>query len=115
MKQFYLLAIVATLITACDGLKAIPSEKKSYIGTWQGEYMAITITSDAKINYKYKKDTVSKTIQAPIFEFIGNDFKVSVSGLNTVFVVSKVPYFEDGVWKMVIDDQLVIRKNALYL
>ena len=113
IKHVYLFLILAIFITACGGLDAIPSEKSNYIGKWQGEYMVITITKDAKVIYNYKKDGVTKSVEGPIQEFIGDDFKVGVLGLNSLFKVSTPPYFEDGQWKMVIDDQLVIKTSDL--
>jgi hypothetical protein len=106
--------MLAIFITACNGLDAIPPEKSNYIGTWQGEYMVISIAKDARVNYKYKKDGVTKTVEGPIQEFIGDDFEVGVLGIiNSLFKVSTPPYFEDGQWKMVIDDQLVIKTSDL--
>ncbi|MFQ1005117.1 hypothetical protein [Gilliamella sp. CG13] len=113
IKHVYLLLILAIFITACNELDAIPPEKSNYIGTWQGEYMVISIAKDARVNYNYKKDGVTTTIKGPIQEFIGDDFKVGILGLNSLFKVSTPPYFEDGQWKMVIDDQLVIKTSDL--
>ena len=111
IKHVYLLLILAIFITACNELDAIPPEKSNYIGTWQGEYMVISIAKDARVIYNYKKDGVTKSVEGPIQEFIGDDFKVGVLGLNSLFKVSKPPYFEEGQWKMVIDDQLVIKTS----
>lgn len=110
IKKIYCLAIVTMLLVACGGIDSIPPEKKDYIGTWYGQYMVISISAEARVDYKYKKGGSSKSIDGPIQEFIGDNFKVGALGIDTTFVVSKVPYFEDNVWKMVIDDQLVIRK-----
>ncbi|MCX8577883.1 hypothetical protein J3U35_00380 [Gilliamella sp. B2717] len=113
IKHVYLFLILAIFITACNELDTIPPEKSNYIGTWQGEYMVISITKDARVIYNYKKDGVTTTIKGPIQEFMGDDFKVGILGLNSLFKVSTPPYFEDGQWKMVIDDQLVIKTSDL--
>lgn len=110
--KFVIFFLFTMLLVGCDGLGKIPAEKKNYIGTWYGQYMVLTITPEARVGYQYKNGNSSKSIDAPITDFIGDDFKVGALGIYTTFIVSKVPYYEDGVWKMVVDDQLVIRKES---
>ncbi|XKM13228.1 hypothetical protein RCS94_09380 [Orbaceae bacterium ac157xtp] len=104
------LLLIALFLSACGGIGSIPPEKQDYIGTWHGQYMVLSISAEAQVEYQYEKGNVSKSISAPITEFIGDDFKVGALGMDTLFVVNKPPYFENGVWKMIVDDQLVIRK-----
>lgn len=103
---------ISLLLTGCDGIGTIPVDKQNYIGTWYGQYMVLTITPDARVDYKYQKGNASTSLDAPIVEFIGDDFKAGALGIYTTFVVSTAPYYEDGVWKMVVDNQLVIRKAS---
>lgn len=103
---------MALMLTGCGGLGTIPADKQDYIGTWYGQYIVLSISADAKVDYKYKKGNTSKSISAPILEFIGDDFKVGAFGIDTVFEVSTKPYLEDGIWKMVVDEQLVMRKDT---
>ncbi|RKS85789.1 hypothetical protein DES39_1205 [Orbus hercynius] len=106
----FVLVWFALWLVGCDGLGRIPVEKQDYIGTWYGQYMVLTISPNARVEYEYHKENASKSISAPITEFIGDDFNVGAFGMTTTFLVTKAPYHEDGVWKMVVDNQLVVRK-----
>ncbi len=110
LRLFFIFNLVL-LLSGCFGIKEIPENKKNYIGTWRGEFIVLTITPDAHVEYRYKKGNVSKSISGPISGFEGDDFKVGIFGLNTIFKVKTIPFYEKGEWKMVVDDQLVTRKD----
>jgi hypothetical protein len=97
-----LLCIVTfMLLVACS--KPLPQEKASYAGNWQAENMTLSITLDGQVSYKRVEGSVSKSINAPLKSFDGENFIVGVGPMETTFVVTSAPHQEEGVWKMTVD------------
>ncbi len=65
--------------------------------------MYLLITQDGSIRYKRLKSGVSTSVEGPLKGFDGDNFEAGIGPLSTTFVVSKPPYQEEGVWKMVVD------------
>jgi hypothetical protein len=49
------------------------------------------------------------SVKAPIQRFEGNNFVVGVGPFSTTFVVSRPPYLDGSVWKMVVDGVELVR------
>jgi hypothetical protein len=99
--QTTLISISLMMLIACA--KPLPVGKTTYAGEWQGGPITLVITADGRAVYKRKEGGMSKSINAPIKEFKGDNFVVGVGFLSTEFVVSKPPHEEAGAWKMTID------------
>ncbi len=65
--------------------------------------MYLLITQDGSIRYKRLKGGVTTSVEGPLKGFDGNNFEAGIGPLSTTFVVSKPPFQEEGVWKMVVD------------
>ena len=65
--------------------------------------MNLTITSDGGVDYRRVSGSGSKSITASIHEWHGDDFEVGISLISTIFVVSKTPYKDGNIWRMVVD------------
>ncbi len=98
--------LFSSLITGC-GIP-IPEEKNEYIGLWDAPNMSLLITADGRIEYK-RVSRHTTTISGPIQEFRGDDFVVGIWFLEVVFKVNRIPYQEDGVWKIVVDEVALTR------
>ncbi len=109
MRIFTLLMLASLLLVACG--KPVPPEKSSYVGEWQSPTVSLLITQDGGVVYKRFQGDVSKSIDAPLKGFIGNDFEVGVGPITTTFVVSVAPHQEDGVWKMTVDGVEITKAN----
>ncbi len=83
--------------------ESVPPGKINYVGEWNGPGMYLSISQSGSVNYERQKGGSETTINGPLKGFEGDDFSVGISFLSTTFVVSKPPYNEDGVWKMVVD------------
>ena len=83
--------------------KPIPAARLAYVGTWQGTGMNLRILADGRVNYSRQSGNSSTTINAPLQEFMGDNFKVGVGPIGTTFVVSAAPHRVDGEWRMVVD------------
>lgn len=81
----------------------VPSDKADYVGRWQSTEMTLTITKDGYVEYKRLRGSGTTSVNGPIKEFKGDDFIVGVLFIKTTFKVSKKPYQEKGLWKMVVD------------
>ena len=104
------LAALALLLTLAACAKPIPPEKAAYVGQWTGPAMALAVSQDGRVMYRRNKDGVNTSIDAPLQEFQGDNFVVGVGPVTTVFVVSKAPHEDDGVWRMTVDGVDVTRK-----
>lgn len=96
-----ILASLSLILVACG--KPVPPEKSSYVGEWQSQTMSLLITQDGSVVYNRLQEGVTKSIDAPLKGFIGNDFEVGIGPMTTTFVVSVAPHQENGVWKMTVD------------
>jgi len=65
--------------------------------------MYLLITQDGSIRYNRINGGVTTSLEGPLKGFDGDNFEAGIGPLSTVFVVSKPPFQEEGVWKMVVD------------
>lgn len=104
-----LILVVLLALTACA--KPVPADKQDYVGTWEAATTFLLISQDGRVIYKHKPSPrTSKSIEAPIKAFEGNDMVVGVGPLTTRFVVSVPPHEENGAWKMTVDGELLTRR-----
>jgi hypothetical protein len=100
--------LLASLLVACA--KPLPEGKTTYAGEWQGGPISLVITSEGRAVYNRREGNMSKSIDAPIKEFKGDNFVVGVGFMSTEFVVSAPPHEEEGAWKMTVDGIELTRK-----
>ncbi|MBW3566209.1 MAG: hypothetical protein KY459_15990 [Acidobacteria bacterium] len=105
-KLLVLLALVGSLI-GCG--KPVPPEKSAYVGEWQEKTMYLLITEDGSVRYKRLKGGASTSLEGPLKGFTGDNFEVGIGPMATTFVVSKPPYKDGDIWKMVVDDVELIK------
>jgi hypothetical protein len=101
MKKLLSGLVLATLLVACA--KPLPAERLSYVGEWKGGSISLVILEGGRVIYARKEGNMSKSIDAPLNEFRGDNFLVGVGFMSTEFVVSKPPHEEGGLWKMTVD------------
>lgn len=83
--------------------KPLPESKLSYVGEWESKQMYLLILADGTVSYERLQNGGSTSIDAPLQEFVGDDFIVGIAFLTTIFDVTKAPYQENGQWFMVVD------------
>ncbi|MFC5460017.1 hypothetical protein [Massilia niabensis] len=108
MKAFKL-PLLFVLISLAGCGKPVPPEKAAYVGEWQEKTMYLLITQDGSVTYKRLKAGSTTSVAGPLKAFNGSDFEVGVGPMATTFVVSKAPYLDGNVWKMVVDGQELTR------
>ncbi|HEY0722164.1 MAG TPA: hypothetical protein VGE50_13025 [Gammaproteobacteria bacterium] len=109
MKVFKWALLLFTL-TLVGCAKPVPAEKASYVGEWQEKTMYLLITQDGSVRYKRLKEKgVTTSIEGPLKGFEGDNFTVGVGPMSTVFIVSRPPYQEGDLWKMVVDGVELVR------
>ena len=91
----------AALLVGCS--EPMPADKMSYVGDWRAQNMRLLITQEGRVEYERRDGKARTSVSAPIQRFEGNNFTVGVGPLSTTFVVSKPPYEDGNVWKMVVD------------
>lgn len=97
-----ILAIVLLFLLVGCG-EPVPADRAMYVGAWKGKDMSLVITQDGRVEYERRGGSGSTSVKAPIQRFEGNNFVVGVGPFSTTFVVSKPPYLDGSVWKMVVD------------
>src|SRR6187455_1632858 len=100
--RFATLLAALLLLAACGG-SPLPPGKASYAGDWRATNMRLAITPDGSVSYERRDGNNSKSVNAPLQRFEGDNFVVGVGPLSTTFVVSKPPWRDEGVWKMTVD------------
>ncbi|HEX6833080.1 MAG TPA: hypothetical protein VF132_06055 [Rudaea sp.] len=101
MRISILSLLAATLmLAACSN--PLPADKSAYAGDWHANGFFLSITPDGYVHYK-RVGAVSKTINAPLKRFEGDNFVVGVGPMSTTFIVSAVPHADGDVWKMTVD------------
>jgi len=111
-KKLAAVAVFAALNTlACAGIeeaaksKPVPADKVDYIGTWNGDKVALTITANGDCEYtKTPADGATTSISAPIQAFHPTGFDVGIGPFVTTFLVTEPPHEDGGVWKMTVDE-----------
>src|SRR5690349_5015840 len=114
MKSYQIIAIALFLIITSCGMKGIkvPADKKDYVGVWTSNEIQLAIYESGRVEYEKKSGGTSKSINAPIQKFEGNNFVVGALGINTTFVVSNPPHQDSsGVWKMTVDGNELTRNQ----
>jgi hypothetical protein len=96
-----ILSLALLVLVACA--KPLPADKSSYAGEWKGGPISLVITPDGRVMYAFKEGSLSKSLEAPVKEFRGDNFIVGVGFMSTEFVVSAPPHEDAGVWKMTVD------------
>jgi len=104
------LAIVALAgLIACA--KPVPADKAAYVGEWTSPTMALLITQDGSVRYKRLVGGATKSIDAPLKEFQGDNFVVGLGPMKTTFVVSVPPHRDGDSWKMTVDSVELTRRQ----
>jgi hypothetical protein len=104
------LLVGLALIAGCSN--PVPPEKASYVGHWQNQSVSLLITAEGRVEYRKVRGSTTTSLKAPLKEFSGDNFEAGLGPLSTTFVVSKPPYQEHGVWRMVVDGEVLIRRQA---
>ena len=104
------LAAALLLLAGCG--QPVPAEKANYVGDWRSKEMHLVITRDGQVRYERRSGGSSTSINAPLQGFDGNNFTAGIGLLSTTFVVTKPPYRDGALWKMVVDGVEVVRAEG---
>ena len=96
-------AVIGWLLLASGCSGGLPPDKAAYAGEWRGKGVRLVITETADVDYDGARHGVAAAVKGPIRSFEGDSFVVGLGAMSARFVVSKPPYQEGGVWKMVVD------------
>jgi len=108
-RGLWLCAAAMLLAIAAGCSKPLPPDKMDYAGEWHGKGMWLLITEEGSVAYKRRQGNSTTSVSAPIQRFEGASFYVGVGPLSTKFEVSKPPYKDGNVWKMVVDGVELVR------
>ena len=106
LRRFFL-AILVLLLAGCA--EPVPEARAAYVGDWKAANMRLLITADGHVAYERREGNTSKSINAPIKSFEGDNFVVGVGPFTTTFVVSSPPRLDGSVWKMTVDGVELVR------
>lgn len=109
MKKLTLLFFIVLTVLSCS--KPLPSDKLTYVGEWESEEIYLLILPNGTVEYERIKDDGSTSINAPLQEFVGDDFVVGLAFFTTTFDVTEAPHLADGKWVMVVDGVTLIKNQ----
>ena len=95
------MVVAAIAMAGCS--KPLPADKANYAGEWRSPEMRLVITPGGRVDYERRASGGSKTLQAPIQKFEGDDFFAGLGMLSTRFVVARPPTLINGKWTMTVD------------
>jgi hypothetical protein len=102
-KQIRSVVLVAALLILSACGQPVPEDKAAYVGEWRAPTMSLRLMQDGRVLYKRTQGVATTAIDAPLQRFEGNNFVVGLPFISTTFEVSKPPYQEGEMWKMVVD------------
>lgn len=111
MKPWTLLSVAAIALVLGACAEPVPAAKRSYVGYWKSEEMALQISADGQLHYWRRRDNKTTNMSVPIKSFHGNNFEAGLGGMTTMFVVSQPPHEVDGKWKMVVDGVELVKAD----
>jgi uncharacterized membrane protein len=94
---------IALIVGFASCSKPLPADKANYAGDWRSADMRLVITAGGRVDYTRRASGGSKSVQAPIQKFEGNDFVAGLGPVNTRFVVARPPTLINGTWTMTVD------------
>jgi hypothetical protein len=103
MRHWITLAVIAMALALAACAEPVPQSRLAYVGKWTGPGMTFEIAADGTVAYWHIRDKKTVHLEAPLRQFIGDNFEVGFGPMTTTFVVSQPPHEEDGQWKMVVD------------
>jgi hypothetical protein len=103
-------AALVALLTGCG--QPLPQDKLAYAGEWRGAGMWLLITPEGRCEYERRTGSGTRSIQAPVQRFEGDNFVVGLGPMSTTFVVSSPPRLVEGQWKMTVDGVELTRVGA---
>jgi len=104
--------IVAAVLLLAGCGRPVPADKTDYVGDWRSKEMHLMITRDGHVRYERRSGSTSTSINAPLQGFDGDNFIAGIGLLRTTFVVTKPPYRDGALWKMVVDGVEVVRSDG---
>ena len=102
IRQRLVYVALAAALCGCSA-KPVPPEKSSYVGTWQGPKMSVSITQAGKVKYERTDGWIPKSLDGALQGFSSDSFDVSVYGYTTQFVVSLSPHEVGNTVRMTVD------------
>ena len=109
MRLAHAALLLALLLVLAGCGQPVPADKADYVGMWRAKDMRLLITQDGRVEYERRRDGNTTSVNAPLLGFDGDNFSAGVGFLRTTFVVSKRPYREGALWKMVVDGVELVR------
>lgn len=116
MRDVRICCVLALLaLTGCDPATLytpLPADKLDYAGDWKGDGVSLRIEPGGRVIYARKNGSMNKSLDAPLKEFVGDNFRVGLAFMTTDFIVTAPPHEEGGTWKMTVDGVELTRGAA---
>jgi len=105
-KHLILAFSCCMLLTSCASL---PQDRIDYVGYWSNQTSSLKITADGQFHFSKRSKDSNTSVNAPIQSFSGDSVVVGIGPLSSTYIVSKRPYQEGSLWKMVIEGETLIK------
>jgi hypothetical protein len=84
-------------------LTPVPEERLAYVGTWEGDGMTLVIGAEGSLAYHRADDGGTRSLEAPLIRFEGDDIVAGFAGIESRFEVEEPPHEGDDGWEMTVD------------
>lgn len=105
--------LLVVLLAGCSN--PLPEDRLQYAGEWSSPRVYLLIQPNGRVDYERVKGSNTITVNAPIMEFVGDDFVVGVGFATTTFKVTEPPHQAQGRWQMVVDGERLTRTGGQML
>jgi hypothetical protein len=111
-KLIVVLSLILTL-SACGLLRGnpVPDEYKSIVGTWKGNGVDLTVTSDGGISYHKVSGDGSFSLNGPLKTVSDTELQIKFLFFVMKLSIEKLPHDEKGQTVMTVDHQRVVQVN----
>jgi len=84
-------------------LTPVPEDRLAYVGTWEGDGMTLVIGAEGSLAYHRADDGGTRSLEAPLVRFEGDDIVAGFAGIESRFEVDEPPHESEHGWEMTVD------------
>jgi hypothetical protein len=84
-------------------LTPVPEDRLASVGTWEGDGMTLVIGAEGSLAYHRADDGGTRSLEAPLVRFEGDDIVAGFAGIESRFEVEEPPHEGADGWEMTVD------------
>ncbi len=114
MKKLKIIALVSLVFVAFGCKKTeLTGDYASYVGDWYSQYATLSLKSEGRGTYDYKKGGVTKNVTNGRVIIEGSKLSLKVSFISTNFTIDQAPKASidyPGQMEMILDGETYVKQ-----